>query len=137
MGETLSLDSILEVDQINDLFSDDLDEQDSPLDSNDSLDIGSGDTAEADTDTVIDDEPEIVGSGKDSDIEEKEDTNSVKDTGTSPKNNFYSSIAKALKEEGIFPDLEDEEANAINAPEDFAEVFEKQIQARLDERQKG
>lgn len=136
MGETLSLDSILEVDQINDLFSDDLDEQDSPLDSNDSLDIGSGDTAEADTDTVIDDEPEIVGSGKDSDIEEKEDTNSVKDTGTSPKNNFYSSIAKALKEEGIFPDLEDEEANAINAPEDFAEVFEKQIQARLDERQK-
>ena len=136
MGETLSLDSILEVDQINDLFSDDLDEQDSPLDSNDSLDIGSGDTAEADTDTVIDDEPEIVGSGKDSDIEEKEDTNSVKDTGTSPKNNFYSSIARALKEEGIFPDLEDEEANAINAPEDFAEVFEKQIQARLDERQK-
>lgn len=136
MGETLSLDSILEVDQINDLFSDDLDEQDSPLDSNDSLDIGSDDTAEADTDTVIDDEPEIVGSGKDSDIEEKEDTNSVKDTGTSPKNNFYSSIAKALKEEGIFPDLEDEEANAINAPEDFAEVFEKQIQAKLDERQK-
>lgn len=136
MGETLSLDSILEVDQINDLFSDDLDEQDSPLDSNDSLDIGSGDTAEADTDTVIDDEPEIVGSGKDSDIEEKEDTNSVKDTGTSPKNNFYSSIAKALKEEGIFPDLEDNEVDAINAPEDFAEVFEKQIQARLDERQK-
>lgn len=136
MGETLSLDSILEVDQINDLFSDDLDEQDSPLDSNNSPDIGSDDTAEADTDTVIDDEPEIVGSGKDSDIEEKEDTNSVKDTGTSPKNNFYSSIAKALKEEGIFPDLEDEEANAINAPEDFAEVFEKQIQARLDERQK-
>ena len=136
MGETLSLDSILEVDQINDLFSDDLDEQDSPLDSNDSLDIGSGDTAEADTDTVIDDEPEIVGSGKDSDIEEKEDTNSVKDTGTSPKNNFYSSIAKALKEEGIFPDLEDEEADTINTPEDFAEVFEKQIQARLDERQK-
>lgn len=136
MGETLSLDSILEVDQINDLFSDDLDEQDSPLDSNDSLDIGSGDTAEADTDTVIDDEPEIVGSGKDSDIEEKEDTNSVKDTGTSPKNNFYSSIAKALKEEGIFPDLEDNEVDAINAPEDFAEVFEKQIQAKLDERQK-
>lgn len=136
MGETLSLDSILEVDQINDLFSDDLDEQDSPLDSNNSPDIELSDTAEADTDTVIDDEPEIVGSGKDSDIEEKEDTNSVKDTGTSPKNNFYSSIAKALKEEGIFPDLEDEEANAINAPEDFAEVFEKQIQARLDERQK-
>lgn len=136
MGETLSLDSILEVDQINDLFSDDLDEQDSPLDSNNSPDIELSDTAEADTDTVIDDEPEIVGSGKDSDIEEKEDTNSVKDTGTSPKNNFYSSIAKALKEEGIFPDLEDEEADAINAPEDFAEVFEKQIQARLDERQK-
>ena len=41
-----------------------------------------------------------------------------------------------MKEEGIFPDLDDETADKIKAPEDFAEAVEKQIQARFDERQK-
>lgn len=79
--------------------------------------------------------PEGVGS-EDKDNQEKEDTNSEKDDGTSPKTNFYSSIASALKDEGIFPDLDDETLKSINEPEDFAEAVEKQIQARLDERQR-
>ena len=81
------------------------------------------------------DTPEGVGS-EDKDNQEKEDTNSEKDDGTSPKTNFYSSIASALKDEGIFPDLDDETLKSINEPEDFAEAVEKQIQARLDERQR-
>lgn len=81
------------------------------------------------------DTPEGVGS-EDKDNQEKEDTNSEKDGGTSPKTNFYSSIASALKDEGIFPDLDDETLKSINEPEDFAEAVEKQIQARLDERQR-
>lgn len=81
------------------------------------------------------DNPESVGSGKDNQ-EEKEDTQSEKDKGTSPKTNFYSSIASALKEEGIFPDLDDDTLNGIKTPEDFAEAVEKTVQARLDERQK-
>lgn len=81
------------------------------------------------------DNPEGVGS-EDKDNQEKEDTNSEKDGGTSPKTNFYSSIASALKDEGIFPDLDDETLKSINEPEDFAEAVEKQIQARLDERQR-
>lgn len=81
------------------------------------------------------DTPEGVGS-EDKDNQEKEDTNSEKDGGTSPKANFYSSIASALKDEGIFPDLDDETLKSINEPEDFAEAVEKQIQARLDERQR-
>lgn len=79
--------------------------------------------------------PESVGSGKDNQ-EEEEDTQSEKDKGTSPKTNFYSSIASALKEEGIFPDLDDDTLNGIKTPEDFAEAVEKTVQARLDERQK-
>ena len=59
-----------------------------------------------------------------------------KETGSSPNNNFYSSIAKALKEDGVFPDLDDETANNIKEAEDFAEAIEKQIQLRLDEKQK-
>lgn len=81
------------------------------------------------------DNPESVGSGKDNQ-EEEEDTQSEKDKGTSPKTNFYSSIASALKEEGIFPDLDDDTLNGIKTPEDFAEAVEKTVQARLDERQK-
>lgn len=81
------------------------------------------------------DNPESVGSGKDNQ-EEEEDTKSEKDKGTSPKTNFYSSIASALKEEGIFPDLDDDTLNGIKTPEDFAEAVEKTVQARLDERQK-
>lgn len=81
------------------------------------------------------DTPEGVGS-EDKDNQEKEDTNSEKDGSTSPKTNFYSSIASALKDEGIFPDLDDETLKSINEPEDFAEAVEKQIQARLDERQR-
>lgn len=81
------------------------------------------------------DNPESVGSGKDNQ-EEEEDTQSEKDKGTSPKTNFYSSIASALKEEGIFPDLDDDILNGIKTPEDFAEAVEKTVQARLDERQK-
>lgn len=81
------------------------------------------------------DNPESVGSGKNNQ-EEEEDTQSEKDKGTSPKTNFYSSIASALKEEGIFPDLDDDTLNGIKTPEDFAEAVEKTVQARLDERQK-
>lgn len=81
------------------------------------------------------DNPESVGSGKDNQ-EEEEDTQSEKDKGTSLKTNFYSSIASALKEEGIFPDLDDDTLNGIKTPEDFAEAVEKTVQARLDERQK-
>lgn len=81
------------------------------------------------------DNPESVGSGKDNQ-EEEEDTQSEKDKGTSPKTNFYSSIASALKEEGIFPDLDDDTLNGIKTPEDFAEAVEKTVQARLDERQR-
>lgn len=87
-------------------------------------------TTEVNTDDLFE-EPESVGS--EDDKEEKEDTKPHKD-GSSPY--IYSSIAKALKEEGIFPDLDDEVANKISKPEDFAKAVEDQIQARFDERQK-
>lgn len=57
-----------------------------------------------------------------------------KDGGSSPS--IYSSIASALKNDGIFPDLEDSELEAVDTPEAFAELFEKVINERLDERQK-
>ena len=78
---------------------------------------------------------EGVGSEENNQEKEDEDTNSEKD-GSSPKTNFYSSIASALKDEGILPDLDDEVVGNVKTPEDFAEAIEKQIQAKFDERQK-
>lgn len=78
--------------------------------------------------------PEGVGSEKDN--QEKEGDTPPEKGGTSPKTNFYSSIASALKDEGILPDLDDETVSNIKEASDFADAIEKQIQARFDERQK-
>lgn len=141
MEEELSLDNILGADEIENLFVDDEETQETPpvneeTPEKEDKNKNKEETTEVvDVDTLFTEEPESVGSGKE-DNKEKEGTESDKEKGTSPKNNFYSSIAKALKEEGIFPDLDDETADKIKAPEDFAEAVEKQIQARFDERQK-
>ena len=63
-----------------------------------------------------------------------EDTTVQQGSGSSP--NFYSSIAKALKDDGVFPDFEDSELEACKSPEDFAELFRKAIQSGEDERTK-
>ena len=142
MEEELSLDNILGADEIESLFVDDETQETPPPENNeekDPDDKGNNKTKEETTEVVdvenlfSPDTPESVGSGKEN-IEEKEDT-TPKGSGTSPKN-FYSSIAKALKEEGIFPDLDDEGLSKVKEPEDFRNLIEQQIKAGLDERQK-
>lgn len=75
--------------------------------------------------------PEEVGSEE---IEEEENAVNQNDDGSSP--NVYSSIANALKEDGIFPDFDDSELSSISTPEDFAELIEKTVSSRLDDRQR-
>lgn len=144
MEEELSLDNILGAEEVENLFVDDNESQETPppLESNegtDPNDRGNKDedkeeaTEVVNVDNLFTDTPESVGSGKEN-TEEKEDTTS-KGSGTSPKN-FYSSIAKALKEEGIFPDLDDEGLSKVKDPEDFRDLIDQQIKAGLDERQK-
>lgn len=140
MEEELSLDNILGAEEIENLFVEDDDTQDAPPANGEppkkeeELDKNKEETTEVvDVDNLFTDTPESVGSGKEN-TEEKEDT-TPKGDGTSPKN-FYSSIAKALKEEGIFPDLDDEGLSKVKAPEDFRDLIDQQIKAGLDERQK-
>lgn len=78
--------------------------------------------------------PEIVGKGENKVNEEDEDAGS--DDGGSSPNVFYSSIASALKNDGIFSDLDDKSIQDIKGPDDFAELFEKELQSRLDDRQR-
>ena len=134
--EELSLDNILTGAEIENLF---VDEEPSPEPAPDDAGKEKEDkpeegkekeTTEVNVDSLFADKPEGVGS---EDTKEKEDTDSDKG-GTSPK--FYSSIAKAFAEEGIFPDLDEEAISKVETPEDFRDLVEKQIQAGLDERQK-
>ena len=140
MEEELSLDNILGAEEIENLFVEDDETQDTPPANGEppkKEEEPSKDKEETtevvDVDNLFTDTPESVGSGKEN-TEEKEDT-TPKGDGTSPKN-FYSSIAKALKEEGIFPDLEDDSLTKVKDPEDFRDLIDQQIKASLDERQK-
>lgn len=140
MEEELSLDNILGAEEIENLFVEDEDTQETPPangeppEREEELDKDKKEATEVvDVDNLFTDTPESVGSGKEN-TEEKEDT-TPKGDGTSPKN-FYSSIAKALREEGIFPDLDDEGLSKVKDPEDFRDLIDQQIKAGLDERQR-
>lgn len=85
------------------------------------------DTTEVTVEDLFGDtEPESVGSENDKD---KEDTKSAKNS--SP--NTYSSIAKAFADDGIFPNLTEEEINNIKTPEDFRAALDKQREAEMNE----
>lgn len=78
--------------------------------------------------------PESVGSESE-DIEEKEDTFESESTSTSPKNDFFSSIAEAFAEEGILPNLDEDTIKNIRTPEDFREAIDNYIKSELTEQQ--
>ena len=130
--DELSMDNILTGDEIDNLFLDDAlqgnppEKKDDETPDKDEKDI----TTEVNPDELFG-QPESVGSGDNN--EGIEDTDPKKD-GTSPK--FFSSIAKAFAEEGIFPDLDDDAIERVNSPEDFRELIEQRIKSELDERQK-
>ena len=103
--EELNLDNILGADEIDNLFVEDEEVQDTPPEEKETKkDTEEQATEVVDVNDLFTEEPESVGSEEDN--QETEDTASDKN-GTSP-NNFYSSIAKALKEDGILSDLDDD-----------------------------
>jgi hypothetical protein len=134
MEDIFNSQNILSEDEVANLFDNefaDENKEDGATEEGDPSKEEKTDTTEIDPESLFSGESESVGSGKDN---EEGNQPSSKEDGTSP--NLFSSIAKALKEEGIFPDLEDKTVEDIKKAEDFAEAVEKQIQARLDERQK-
>ena len=139
MEEELSMDNILSADEIEGLFEDQEIQDTQPEENEENADENQENNNEETEETTevttenTSEKPEGVGS--EDNIEEQEDTTSNK-SGSSPKNNFYSSIAKAFAEEGIFPDLDDESASKIKTPEEFRDLIEDRIKSELDERQK-
>ena len=132
----LDLNNILtgdEVDTLFDKYTGDDDNTTEAQENQNNSDDESVESKEQETTEVnIDDifAPESVGSDEDKQGD-KEDTDSS-ETGTSP--NFYSSIAKALKDEGIFPDLDDDDE--VKDADDFKDLIQKRIDDGLNEAQK-
>ena len=139
MEEELSMDNILSADEIEGLFEDqeiqDTQPEENEENSDENQENNNKETEETTEVTTEDISEKPEGVGSEDNIEEQEDTTSNK-SGSSPKNNFYSSIAKAFAEEGIFPDLDDESASKIKTPEEFRDLIEDRIKSELDERQK-
>ena len=139
MEEELSMDNILSADEIEGLFEDQEIQDTQPEENEENPDENqenNNEETEETTEVTTEDKSEKPeGVGSEDNIEEQEDTTSNKG-GSSPKNNFYSSIAKAFAEEGIFPDLDDESASKIKTPEEFRDLIEDRIKSELDERQK-
>lgn len=134
--EELSLDNILTNNEVENLFVNEdtpseANSEDTPTGENEGKEKNKDETTEINENSLFSDESESVGSERDN--KEKEDTDSS-ESSTSPK--FYSSIAKAFAEEGIFPDLDEDVISKIETPEDFRDIVEKQIQAGIDERYK-
>lgn len=93
-------------------------------------------TTDVDPESIFNDDEDSSQEGvsSDEDSKNKGDSTSQK-SGSSPKNT-YSSIAAALKEDGVLLNLEDDDVNNINTPDDFAEAIEKEVTKRLDDSQR-
>lgn len=145
--EALSFENILGENEIETLFVDPEDNEvvDEPTKTEEEEIIDTPDsdkqkeknktTEVVDPETLFEEEtPESVGSGKDK--EGKEDTVTGEETdGTSPNDNFYSSIANALAVDGIFPNLDDETVKKAVDAETFSDLIEAEVNARFDEKQ--
>lgn len=147
--EALNFDNILGENEIETLFVDPEDnevvdeptktEEEEVIDTPDSKDNKPKEknktTEVVDPETLFEEEtPESVGSGKDKEGKEDTVTDEGSD-GTSPNDNFYSSIANALAVDGIFPNLDDETVKKAVDAETFSDLIEAEVNARFDEKQ--
>lgn len=128
--EDFNVENILGAAEIDSLFEDDREQETPKEESNENDDKETTENL-VDENTLFTDSESV---GSEEDIEDKEDTPSPGE-GTSP-NNFYSSIAQALREEGIFPDLNDEDMSKVKTPEDLSAAIKEQVNAMLDEKQR-
>lgn len=129
MERDLSLDNILTDEDISSLFEDDNIEETTSDETDDNKTKEDNKTTEVNVEELFT-EPESVGR-ENNNNEEQEDTNDPNDDGASP--NFFSSIAAALVDEGVFPDLDEDEISQIKGPEDFRDLIDRQIKSGIDE----
>lgn len=135
--EELNLDSILDEEAIglfNDIGVQNNNNSETSEETTEEDKDNTQETTEVSTEDLFEYKPESVGSESE-DNKEQKDTSS-KSRGTSPKSDFFSSIAEALAEEGILPNLDEETIKNIKTPEDFRDAINDYIKSELDDQQK-
>jgi hypothetical protein len=146
--EDLGFDYIFGENEIENLFVDDASAEETAKqpETEDETDVDGEETngetektTEVDPDDLFgekeEEKPESVGSEKNKEAKEQGDSSADDGGGTSPKN-FYSSIANAAAEDGVFPNLDDETIKKVNDAESFSELFDLEINARLNDAQR-
>ena len=135
--EGIGLDNLLGAEEVEKLFSDGgkgeiieepQTEEKQPEASKDN------NTAEVDFTDLLRSIPEEVGSERAT--EGNGETPKSKNDVGAPNTNLFSSIAKALRDEGVFPDLSDETLQEIKDASGFRQLFDDEVSKSLSERQR-
>lgn len=134
--EELSLENILGEDQIEGLGLDGKEtpreetKEDAPKENFEKENNTSEPTEVNPDELFAEDKPESVSSREE---KGKEDTES---TSGSTSHTFYSSIANALVEDGVFQSFSKDDVKKVDTADDFALLISKEVESRLDETQK-
>lgn len=147
--EEMNLNNILGEDEVN-LFMDDEDsgvgettpeapsKEDAPSEEAEN-DKKENPTTEVNPEALFsedsEEQPESVGSEKTPKEGKEEGSTADTGDGSSPIENFYSSIANAMAEDGILPNLTEEALSGVVDAESFSAAIEQEINARFDEKQ--
>lgn len=138
--EGIGLDNVLGAAEVEQMFSVPSSTEESPEKESADTSVSAGvseesnDVAEVDFSDLIGSQPESVGNGES--LEGTRETPASENDTGAPSKNAFSSIARALKEEGVFPDLSDEVLESINDAASFRKMFDDQVSNSLNERQK-
>lgn len=127
--EGLNIDNILNEEEFEEtpftIEVDDEEENDNTDNSQDDEDLTADDS---------DEDQESVSSNED--IEDEDDTFDDEDESDSPNSDFYSSMAFALLEEGVLPNLDEDTIKNIKSPADLRDAINEQIASELNDVQK-
>ena len=138
LGLGLGFDNILDDDEIGSLLFEGVSEEETTPPETPEGEGGekkeNKDTAEVDPDNMFGDEetPESVGSEENNKGNKEETTK--QEGGASP--DFFSSIATAFAEEGLFPDLDEETIGKIKTAQDLRDAIKQQMRNELDDTQR-
>jgi hypothetical protein len=139
--EGIGLDNMLGAEEVEKLFSNQAEvaeetasQQEEEKTPNPNENSETEETAEVDFSDLFGNQPESVGSGKHT--EGNRETPESKDDSGTPQTNLFASIAKALKDEGVFPDLSDDALKEVTDAASLKKMFEDEATKSLDDVQK-
>lgn len=132
--EGIGLSNMLGTEELEKLFSQDSSQEEVPTEEVPPQDNNEEPpTAEVDFSDLLGNQSESVGSEETDEF--RETPESSKGSGT-PQTNLFSSIAKALRDEGVFPDLSDAILEKVTDAASLKQMFDDEVSRSLDERQK-